>query len=171
VWSPANGYVQWWVDGQKMVDVSTPTAYVRSDGSWSYGDSLGLYNYRLWASWPSSVDGEDFSWGPSASSINFNPGSTGESAPSAPGSVSGTDSVTASAIIHWAGSTARSVSAYRVYRTTSSRTGYINVGTTSALSFADHSVKVGATYFYVVTAVANGVESAHSPEIEVVVGQ
>jgi hypothetical protein len=171
VWSPVNGYVQWWVDGQKMVDASTPTEYVRSDGTWSYAASLGLYNYRLWADWPSSVDGEDFIWGPTASSINFNSGSTGGFVPSAPNSVSGSDSVTASATIHWAASSATGVSGYRLYRTTTSGRGYVNVGTTSALSFTDSSVKIGSTYFYVVTAVANGVESPHSSEIGVTVNQ
>ena len=154
-----------------MVDASTPTEYVRSDGTWSYAASLGLYNYRLWADWPSSVDGEDFIWRPTASSINFNPGSTGGSVPSVPNSVSGSDSVTASATIHWAASSATGVSGYRLYRTTTSGRGYVNVGTTSALSFTDSSVKIGSTYFYVVTAVANGVESPHSSEIEVTVNQ
>jgi Polysaccharide lyase len=173
VWSPTNGYIQWWVDGQKMVDVNTPTEYVRSDGTWSYAESLGIYNYRLWANWSSSVDGENVIWGPTADSINFNPGggSTPPSAPPAPGSVSGNDSVTASANISWAASSDSAVSGYNVYRTTTSGSGYASVGTTSALSFSDNSVKVGTTYYYVVTAVANGVESPHSSEIQVYVNQ
>jgi Polysaccharide lyase len=171
VWSPTVGYVQWWVDGQKMVDVATPTEYVRSDGTWSYGDSLGLYNYRHWAAWASSVDGEQFIWGPTASSINFNPGNPPSVTPSAPTSLSGTDNVSASTTITWAASAAGGVSGYNVYRSTTSGTGYANVGTTSALSFTDHTVKVGTTYFYVVTAVANGVESPSSSEIQVVVAQ
>ena len=174
VWSPTAGYVQWWVDGQKMVDVSTPTEYVRSDGTWSYADSLGLYNYRHWAAWSSSVDGEDVIWGPTADSINFNAGgggSTPPSAPPAPSSVSGNDSVTASAKINWAASSDSAVSGYNVYRTTTSGSGYANVGTTSGLSFSDNTVKVGTTYYYAVTAVANGVESPHSSEIQVNVSQ
>jgi hypothetical protein len=171
VWSPTVGYVQWWVDGQKMVDVATPTEYVRSDGTWSYGASLGLYNYRPWAPWASSVDGEQFIWGPTASSINFNPGNPPSVTPSAPTSLSGTDNVSASTTINWAASVANGVSGYNVYRTTTSGSGYANVGTTSALSFTDHTVKVGTTYYYVVTAVANGVESPHSSEIQVFVAQ
>jgi hypothetical protein len=171
VWSPTVGYVQWWVDGQKMVDVATPTEYVRSDGTWSYGASLGLYNYRPWAPWASSVDGEQFIWGPTASSINFNPGNPPSVTPSAPTSLSGTDNVSASTTINWAASVANGVSGYNVYRTTTSGRGYANVGTTSALSFTDHTVKVGTTYYYVVTAVANGVESPNSSEIQVFVAQ
>jgi fibronectin type 3 domain-containing protein len=48
---------------------------------------------------------------------------------------------------------------------------YVNVGTTSALSFTDHTVVAGTTYYYVVTAVANGVESPESSEIQVTVSQ
>jgi hypothetical protein len=73
IWSETSGYVQWWVDGQKMVDVHTPTEYIRSDGTFSYANGWGLYNYRHWANWVSSVDGDEFMWGPSADSIGFTP--------------------------------------------------------------------------------------------------
>jgi hypothetical protein len=176
VWdaSPSVGYVQWWVDGTKMLDVHTPTLYARSDGTWSYAQSMGLYNYRHWANWSSAVDGEGLIWGPTADSINFNPGSGGSTSPTVPpppSSVSGSDSITASANITWAASSDSAVSGYNVYRSTNSGSGYANVGTTSGLSLTDHTVKVGTTYYYVVTAVANGVESAHSSEIQVTVSQ
>ena len=171
VWSPTVGHVQWWVDGQKMLDVSTPTEYVRSDGTWSYADSLGLYNYRHWASWSSSVDGEDFIWGPTASSISFNAGTAPAVSPTAPSSVAGADDVSPSATIHWTASSDTAVNGYNIYRTTTSGTDYVNVGTTSALSFTDHTVVAGTTYYYVVTAVADGVESPESSEIQVTVSQ
>jgi hypothetical protein len=44
-----------------------------------------------------------------------------------------------------------STQVHGVYRTTTSGTGYVTVGTTSALSFTDHTVKAGTTYYYVVT--------------------
>jgi hypothetical protein len=171
MWSPTAGHVQWWVDGQKMVDVSTPTEYVRSDGTWSYAGSRGLYNYRHWASWSSSVDGEDYIVGPTATSINFNPGTPLAATPTAPSSVTGTDSVSASATVSWTASSDTAVSGYNIYRTTTSGTGYVDVGTTSSLSFTDNTVKIGTTYYYVVTAVASGVESAKSSEIQVAVSQ
>ena len=76
-----------------------------------------------------------------------------------------------SADITWAASTDNAVSGYNVYRTTISGSGYANVGTTSGLSFTGHTVKVGTTYYYAVTAVANGVEGPHSSEIQVNVSQ
>jgi Polysaccharide lyase len=169
-WSPTAGHVQWWVDGQKMVDVATPSEYVRSDGTWSYGDSLELCNYRHWASWSSSVDGEDFIWGPTSSSINFNPAGTAVAAPSGPATVTAADAMAPSATINWAASPDSTVSGYNIYRSTTSGTGYENVGTTSGLSFTDHTVKTGTAYYYVVTAVADGIESPSSSEIQVNVG-
>jgi Polysaccharide lyase len=172
VWdaSPTVGYVQWWVDGTKMVDKHTSTLYKRSDGTWSYGESMGLYNYRHWASWASAVDGEDFIWGPTASSINFNPTATGTATPSAPDVVTGADAVAPSTTISWTAASNASVSRYHVYRSTTSGSGYENVGTTSGLSFTDHTVQTGTTYYYVVTAIADGIESPSSSEIQVNVG-
>ena len=120
VWSPTQGSVQWWVDGQKMVDVATPTEYVRSDGTWSYATGLGLYNYRHWASWPSSVDGDEFIWGPSAASIGFGtPTSTG-SQPLPPTAVTSGGSV-ASQLSTWSTPSSAGVTSYNVYRSSAFR--------------------------------------------------
>jgi hypothetical protein len=61
------------------------------------------------------------------------------------------------------------VTSFNVYRTTTSGTGYTLVGTVDAsgTSFIDTNAQVGTTYFYVVTAVASGVESIFSNEVSV----
>jgi hypothetical protein len=61
------------------------------------------------------------------------------------------------------------VTGFNVYRTTISGTGYTLVGTlpATATSFIDNNAQVGTTYFYVVTAVASGVESIFSNEVSV----
>jgi len=78
VWSPLTtgptpGSVQWWVDGVKVVDQQTPTLYLRTDGTWSYGNGWGAYNYRDWANVASSVDFDEFIWGPTAATVGFAP--------------------------------------------------------------------------------------------------
>jgi Polysaccharide lyase len=74
-WSPdaTKGWVQWWLDGTKILDVHTPTLYKRTDGTLSYAENLGAFNYRLWASWASSVDFDEEYVGPTASSVGFTP--------------------------------------------------------------------------------------------------
>jgi uncharacterized protein YjbI with pentapeptide repeats len=61
------------------------------------------------------------------------------------------------------------VTGFNVYRTTTSGMGYTVVGTVDAsgTSFIDTNAQVGTTYFYVVTAVASGVESVFSNEVSV----
>jgi hypothetical protein len=71
--SSSNGYVQWWVDGQKLADAHVPTQYVRSDGTFSYGENLEFMNYRQSASWDSAIDFDELSLGPTASSVGFTP--------------------------------------------------------------------------------------------------
>jgi hypothetical protein len=171
VWSPtAAGYLQWWVDGEKVVDVRTPTLYVRSDGTWSFTDGLGVYNYRLWANWESSVDGDEFTWGPSAASVGFSaPGS--DSQPLPPSSFAPPLTQT-SVTINWTASPSPGVTSYNVYRSRTSGSGFINVATTSATQFTDNLVTAGQTYYYVVTALAPGdanPESVISQELTVVV--
>jgi hypothetical protein len=169
IWSPVNGHVQWWVDGTKMLDVATPTEYVRSDGTWSYAESMGLYNNRHWANWASSVDGDEFIWGPTSDSIGFNPGGSPPPPPNPPTSLSSTDKVTATATVNWNASSSAGVTGYNVYRTQTSGSGYVNVGTTAGLAFTDMTVLADSTYFYVVRAIVSGVEGGNSPEIQVVI--
>ena len=69
--SSSNGYVQWWVDGQKLADAHVPTQYVRSDGTFSYGENLEFMNYRQVASWDSAVDFDEFIIGRTAASVGF----------------------------------------------------------------------------------------------------
>jgi hypothetical protein len=66
-----NGYVQWWVDGHKFADAHVPTQYVRSDGTFSYGENLEFMNYRQVASWDSAVDFDEFIIGRTAASVGF----------------------------------------------------------------------------------------------------
>jgi hypothetical protein len=63
----------------------------------------------------------------------------------------------------WTASTSSGVTAYNIYRSTSSGAGYNKIGsTTNVLSYSDVNVANGATYYYVVTAVSSGGESVFS---------
>jgi hypothetical protein len=66
---PSVGYVQWWVDGVKQVDIHVSTQYQRRNGTLGYGEDIGLYNYRYWANWSSSIDYDELTWGPTAASV------------------------------------------------------------------------------------------------------
>lgn len=66
---PLVGHVQWWVDGTLEVDVTVPTQYQRRNGSLGYGEDVGTYNYRYWASWASSVDYDELVSGPTRASV------------------------------------------------------------------------------------------------------
>jgi len=71
--------------------------------------------------------------------------------------------------LNWAASSS-SVTGYNVYRSTSSGGPYTlvqSVGMTT--SFTDKTVLSGQTYYYVVTAVSNGVESSYSNQAQAVV--
>ena len=63
------------------------------------------------------------------------------------------------------------VSGYRVYRSNQSGSGYqlITSSPVSGTTFTDASVQSGQTYFYVVTAVASGAESAFSNETTAII--
>jgi hypothetical protein len=75
-WSadPAKAWVQWWLDGSKILDVHTPTLYKRTDGTLSYGENIDHLNYRLWATWASSIDFDELYVGQTASSVGFTAG-------------------------------------------------------------------------------------------------
>jgi hypothetical protein len=71
--------------------------------------------------------------------------------------------------IFWAASTTGNVTGYNVYRSTQSGGPYSLVGSTGAAvtTFADPNAPSGNTFFYVVRAVAGGVESVNSNEVSV----
>jgi Polysaccharide lyase len=75
VWdpSPRVGRVQWWVDGRRLVDTHLSTQYTRGDGTTSYAENIEALNYRLWASWPSSIDFDNLLVGPTAATVGFKP--------------------------------------------------------------------------------------------------
>jgi uncharacterized protein YjbI with pentapeptide repeats len=68
--------------------------------------------------------------------------------------------------LSWSASPSSGVTSYNVYRSLTSGTGYSLVGSSPTTSFLDESVTF-TTYYYVVTAVANGTESAYSNEAPV----
>lgn len=81
--------------------------------------------------------------------------------------VTGTGAVAHSVSLNWTASTSSGVTGYKVYRGTASGGPYsllTTVGTTT--SATDGSVTSGQTYYYVLTAVAGGVESSYSNQAQ-----
>ena len=70
VWSPSAdvGRAELWIDGRRRVSMSFPTLYTLPNGSASFG-YFGLYNYRLKASWDSSIHFDRVRIGPTLSSV------------------------------------------------------------------------------------------------------
>jgi hypothetical protein len=77
--------------------------------------------------------------------------------------------------LSWTASTTSTVTAYNVYRATASAGPYTNVGSSisattycsgSSCAWSDSTVVAGTTYYYEVTAVANGVESAPTSPVQ-----
>ena len=66
--------------------------------------------------------------------------------------------------LYWTG--VSSASGYNIYRSTTSGSGYVKVNTTAIAdqTYEDDSVTNGVTYYYVVTAVSDTIESAYSNE-------
>lgn len=88
--------------------------------------------------------------------------------PLPPTSLTVTGTTTSSISLGWTASTTSTVAAYNVYRSTTTGTGYVKVGSVNAatVSFTDSNLPSGATYYYVVTAaLANNLESANSNEV------
>lgn len=73
-------------------------------------------------------------------------------------------SIPHSVILAWSPSSTSGVTSYNVYRSTTSGGPYQKLGPSSGTSFQDGTVISGTKYFYVVTAVLNGVESVNSNE-------
>lgn len=66
---PAIGWCQLWIDGAKVTDLHRSTQYLRPDGTRGYQEDVGVYNYRHWANFASSVDYAQIVWGPTAASV------------------------------------------------------------------------------------------------------
>lgn len=69
----ADPHIQVWIDNTLKWDVVDPTEYTRTNGTFSYGEYNGLMQYRYWANWESSVDFDEYIWGPTSASIGFTP--------------------------------------------------------------------------------------------------
>ena len=70
IWSTSSttGLAEWWVDGVQYVSTHFPTLYTRPDGTASW-NSFGLYNYRLDANWPVTVQYDRVRIGTSQSAV------------------------------------------------------------------------------------------------------
>jgi HYDIN/CFA65/VesB-like, Ig-like domain/Cep192 domain 4 len=79
--------------------------------------------------------------------------------------------LTHSVAFNWTASSSSGVAGYNIYRATRSGGPYtlINSSLVAGTTFTDSSVQSGTTYFYVVTAVSNSVESVNSNEVQAVV--
>lgn len=76
------------------------------------------------------------------------------------------------AVLSWVASTTVGVTSYNVYRSTTSGSGYVKVGSVAAptITYTDSTVIAGKTYFYVITAVAPGHgESGFSNQVTAIV--
>jgi fibronectin type 3 domain-containing protein len=88
--------------------------------------------------------------------------------PQPPTSLAVTNVTASQVTLTWTASTTASVVSYNVYRSTTSGSGYVQIGSVNAVaaSFTDMTVASAATYFYVLTAVGPGnVESVKSNEV------
>lgn len=74
-------------------------------------------------------------------------------------------SIPHSVILAWSPSSTSGVTSYNVYRSQTSGGPYQKLGPASGTAFQDGTVMSGQKYFYVVTAVLGGVESANSNEV------
>jgi Putative Ig domain len=74
-------------------------------------------------------------------------------------------------VVSWTASPSSDVTGYNVYRSLTSGGPYTLVGSTTApaQTFTDANAAAGTTYYYVVTAVAGGVESLNSNEMFITV--
>lgn len=91
-------------------------------------------------------------------------------APAAPAQLTGSANFTGNVVLNWQASTEEDFKEYRVYRSTSSGTGYELLTTTTATSYTDATTEGDSTYYYVVTALDySGNESAYSNEISLTI--
>lgn len=73
IWSsdPKIGKAELWIDGENMCSTNFPTLYTNPNGSKSWNNGFGLYNYRPMHDWSSTIYYGKFSIGPTAQSIGF----------------------------------------------------------------------------------------------------
>jgi fibronectin type 3 domain-containing protein len=101
-----------------------------------------------------------FNWNTHINSFSF-PSCTSGSPPPAP---TGLTASAGSGIVNLSWNASTGATSYKVYRSTTSGSGYANIGSSTTTSFSDTTVINGTTYYYVVTALnANG-ESGYSNE-------
>jgi hypothetical protein len=72
IWSPSSstGLIEWWKDGALMLSAHTPTLWQRPDGSTDVTE-FELNNYRIHATWNSTVYYGRTAIGPTQSSVAF----------------------------------------------------------------------------------------------------
>lgn len=72
VWSPdpTKGLVEWWLDGKRLYSRHLSTLYTRPDGSINTV-YFGEYNYRLHASWDSTIFFDGTRLGPTRASVHY----------------------------------------------------------------------------------------------------
>jgi len=72
VWSPdpSRGYVEWWLDGKRLYSHHVATLYTRPDGSLSVVNFYEV-NYRLHASWDSTIYYDGTRLGPTRASVRY----------------------------------------------------------------------------------------------------
>jgi Abnormal spindle-like microcephaly-assoc'd, ASPM-SPD-2-Hydin len=71
--------------------------------------------------------------------------------------------------LSWGASSSTGVSAYNVYRSTTTSAGFSKLTSVASTSYSDHSVQSGATYYYVVTSVSSGGESGFSNQTKAII--
>ncbi|MFN7920008.1 MAG: DUF4082 domain-containing protein [Bryobacteraceae bacterium] len=84
-----------------------------------------------------------------------------QSPPSAPASLSATPG---NGVISLSWPAVSGASSYNVKRSTVNGSGYATIASTAGATYPDTGVSTGTTYYYVVTAIASGVESGNSPQ-------
>jgi subtilisin family serine protease len=81
-----------------------------------------------------------------------------------PGAPTGLTAVAGDGRVSLSWSAVSGAKGYRVKRSTTSRSGYVTVASTSGAGYIDSGVSNGTSYYYVVTAVNDGGESGNSNE-------
>jgi len=89
-------------------------------------------------------------------------GGAGCTPPAAPTGVSASAASATQVNLSWTSSTG--ATSYKVYRSTTSGSGYALVGSTNSTSYADSGLSCGTTYYYVVTASNGTCDSGNSAQ-------
>ena len=124
---------------------------------WGLGEGSSMFKSRLL--WSAILVTCAFSV-----AMSIGCGSTGQT--STQTTPSGTPPALAHSVdLSWTASTS-TVTGYNVWRSTQSGSGYqlITPSVVTGTTYTDSTVQSGATYYYVVTAVEQGIESAYSNE-------